>query len=308
MKKLIITIDTEGDNLWSWKPGDIIRTENTLYLERFQKLANAYGFKPVWLSNYEMISDTRYVDFITKAIEDDMAELGMHLHSWSTPPDYELPIEKNGAPFLIEFPYEIMEEKIHAMTEMIIRRTGVRPVSHRSGRWTLDDRYLELLHKYGYKIDCSVTPHIDWSMTDGQTNGSQGSDYSNLSEQPYYIFKNIIEVPMSIRQCHRAFIPENITPRNLMAELYHAFKGKKAWFRPNGSNRKELLWLLNKVKKEDSEYIMFMIHSSELMPGGSPTFKTKDSIEKLYTDLEIVFKIASMSYEGATLKEMFTKK
>lgn len=31
MKKFLITIDTEGDNLWEWKNGEKIYTENTLY-------------------------------------------------------------------------------------------------------------------------------------------------------------------------------------------------------------------------------------------------------------------------------------
>ena len=55
MKKFIITIDTEGDNLWEWKFGDAITTENVKYLPRFQNLCNDFGFKPVWLTNYEII-------------------------------------------------------------------------------------------------------------------------------------------------------------------------------------------------------------------------------------------------------------
>ena len=31
MKKFLITIDTEGDNLWQWKDGDPIGTDNTKY-------------------------------------------------------------------------------------------------------------------------------------------------------------------------------------------------------------------------------------------------------------------------------------
>ena len=66
MKKLIITIDTEGDDLWSWKQGDAITTNNTLFLDRFQMLCNKYNFFPVWLTNYEMIQDDRYVEFVKK--------------------------------------------------------------------------------------------------------------------------------------------------------------------------------------------------------------------------------------------------
>ena len=35
-----------------------------------------------------------------------------------------------------------------------------------------------------------------------------------------------------------------------------------------------------------------MLHSSELMPGGSPTFRREEQIETLYADLEKVFKEA----------------
>ena len=66
MKKFIITMDTEGDNLWNWHEGDEITTHNTHYLLRFQQLCEKYGFKPVWLTNYEMIMDPDYVQFIQR--------------------------------------------------------------------------------------------------------------------------------------------------------------------------------------------------------------------------------------------------
>ena len=62
-------------------------------------------------------------------------------------------------------------------------------------------------------------------------------------------------------------------------------------------------WLLQYVENSDSNYIMFMLHSSEMMPGGSPTFRTSESIEKMYLDIEEVFRFASRSFEGSTLLE-----
>jgi len=53
---------------------------------------------------------------------------------------------------------------------------------------------------------------------------------------------------------------------------------------------------------------MFMIHSSELMPGGSPTFQTQESIEKLYADLEVLFSEASQHFEGITLRDFAKEK
>ena len=40
MKSFIITIDTEGDNLWAYHKGDPIKTENVKFIPRFQDLCN----------------------------------------------------------------------------------------------------------------------------------------------------------------------------------------------------------------------------------------------------------------------------
>ena len=105
MKEFIITIDTEGDNLWEWREGNEITTKNVEYLQRFQNLCNQFGFKPVWLSNWEMITDDNFVSFIKNELKDGQCELGMHLHAWNTPPFYKLPSgELSGPPYLIEYP------------------------------------------------------------------------------------------------------------------------------------------------------------------------------------------------------------
>ena len=80
----LITIDTEGDNLW--QNHDRISTENTRFLPRFQALCEKYGFKPVYLTNYEMAVDAEYVEFARDVIARGCGEVGMHLHAWNSPP------------------------------------------------------------------------------------------------------------------------------------------------------------------------------------------------------------------------------
>ena len=67
MKKFIITIDTEGDG--QWNPGAPCSTENTRFIPRFQKLAEKYGFKPTWLTNYEMAEDPFYIEYMKDCLE-----------------------------------------------------------------------------------------------------------------------------------------------------------------------------------------------------------------------------------------------
>jgi hypothetical protein len=46
-----------------------------------------------------------------------------------------------------------------------------------------------------------------------------------------------------------------------------------------------------------------MLHSSEFMPGGSPTFPDAPSNEALYSDLEALFERIQGHFRAATLSE-----
>ena len=85
-KHLIITIDTEGDNLWAWREGQPIGTENTRFLPPFQSLCEEYGMKPVYLSNYEMLQEPRFCALAREKQDRGLCEIGMHLHAWNCPP------------------------------------------------------------------------------------------------------------------------------------------------------------------------------------------------------------------------------
>ena len=80
---------------------------------------------------------------------------------------------------------------------------------------------------------------------------------------------------------------------------------KVIWLRPAQSSLKDMMSLVDVFSKnERCDYLEFMIHSSELMPGGSPYFLTKESIEKLYHDLSSFFYyVKSLGFEGCTLKQ-----
>jgi len=306
MKHFIITVDTEGDDQWKWTPGTVITTNNVRYLKRFQKLCDKYQFKPVWLSNWEMIDNPEYVHFVRETLMDKKCELGMHLHAWSTPPYYELKYSKyKGAPYLIEYPDDIMEEKIKKITDKFYQTFDMQPISHRAGRWAMNDTYFKMLHKYGYEIDCSYTPGIDWRSSVGMTDNFKGPDYRNVSNILEEHF-GIIEVPVSTCKLHVTKFRGGLKAH--LKNVYYAVKGYNMLFRPDGKNINALMRFIQMNTKSELDYLMFMIHSSELMPGGSPNFKTEESIEKLYTDLEILFETLAVSYKGYTLKEYCKEK
>lgn len=300
-KFFIITIDTEGDNLWSpTENGE--NTENSKYIERFQKLANRYGFKPVYLTNYEMANDDFFCNLLKKYLKENQCEIGMHLHAWNTPPYYKLNTKTEEKSYLMEYPIEIMEEKIKTMTSLLKDKFEVNIVSHRAGRWSMNEEYFKLLEKYGYKIDCSVTPLISWKNHLGET-GKEGVDYRGANKNISFITDNILEVPMSIRKIKKSY---GTSIKGILKKL---FFNDPTWMRPSTESLENLKRLVDYIYNEkDTDYLEFMIHSSEFMPGGSPYFKSKEDVENLYNKIEDIFKYIYEKYIGITLKEYYEVK
>lgn len=315
MKHFLISIDTEGDNLWKWNVGQQITTENTKYLPRFQALCENYGFKPTYLTNYEIAKDSFFVNYFKKKSDNSLCEIGMHLHAWNSPPLFNLPIRSDisaGAPFITEYPPEIIEEKVSLLTDLLKNTFESEICVHRAGRWATNSQYFEILNKYSYRVDCSVTPTVNWNKAPGQSPDSFGTDYSDFPITPYVIEKtDILEIPVTIRENHRIRTLKNCGLRKSINRISEARKGYgPLWLRPKNSekNLDDLLYLVDIISRErKTDYLMFMLHSSEFMPGGSPSFTSEESIERLYKNLDILFKRISKNFLGCTFKDYYEK-
>lgn len=71
----------------------------------------------------------------------------------------------------------------------------------------------------------------------------------------------------------------------------------------------ELKQLVRRIGAEpDTDYLEFMIHSSELMPGGSPYFQTEQDIESLYRTMQTIFSVIHRAgFSGMTLAEYYNR-
>ncbi len=313
MKKpaFIITLDTEGDNLWENEHN--ITTQNTHFLPRFQQLCERFQFKPVWLTNYEMAIDDAYIEFAQDVIARNTGEIGMHLHAWNSPPIVALTDnDLHYQPYLIEYPKSQMRDKIAFMTDLLENKLQTKMLSHRAGRWAFNETYAQLLIEFGYQVDCSVTPKVDWRFTKGDPAQSGGTDYSNFPSHAYFMDVNdiskagdstLLEVPMSIQYKHSPFM-------NKIKEGYDKLRGKQRspsvnWLRPKGGNGQQMIEVAQKSLAQGHSHIEFMLHSSEFMPGGSPTFRTEQDIDGLYHDLETLFNFLQDKVQGMTLAEYY---
>ncbi|MBR3099245.1 MAG: hypothetical protein IKH18_06710 [Clostridia bacterium] len=300
MKRFIITVDTEGDNLWAWKPGDIISTNNSRFIDRFQTLCESFGFIPVYLCSYEMIMDDHFCSYISQKANNQLCEIGMHLHAWNSPPLFEINNIYGGQPYITEFTREQMFEKHIWLKEFITRRTGVIPVSYRSGRWATNSVLFSVLDEIGIKVDCSITPGITMEKCPGMTVNS-GNSYVGFPSKPYKLTEKLIEVPMTTKLIHR------FSGTSLKNKIGNMIKGKQFWLRPAVHEFEDMTFLIRQIETDQTPYLEFMIHSSELMPGGSPYGKDQDSVERIYDRITQLFRYVSRDYVGISLQDYYSE-
>jgi len=307
----IITVDTEGDDIWS-RPHEIT-TRNASFLPRFQSLCERFGYRPVYLVNYEMATCPQLVEFGRDLLKRDAGEIGMHLHAWNSPPLIPLTDDDSRyQPYLIEYPDEVMKEKIRFMTRLLEERFERRIVSHRAGRLGFDGRYAAMLLEEGYLVDCSVTPGVDWSTTLGAPSGAGGPDYRAFPYHPYFLtpadiarpaHHGLLEVPVTIGTSglYRAAPWAYRLP--LAGPIFNRISPRHSWACPGENGLAGMQRAARAARAQRAVCVEFLVHSSELMPGGSPRFRASAAVERLYASLEVLFADLSAWCKGMTLAE-----
>lgn len=300
----ILTIDTEGDN--QWDHGRELTVENIKFVPRFQHLCEKHLIKPTYLVTSEVCEDAFAREMFTDYLSKDKAEIGTHLHSWTTPPFQDndgLRYNDQNHAFATELPEELLIEKVKNITVQIESSFGRRPTSFRSGRFGFNKNLARILADNSYLIDSSVTPYSSWTVNKGLPGGKGGPDFLNSTPFPYkYNFENnsLLEIPVTIlptsfplNRNNRLAVSyfRNVDDNILLKVLRKLFfRYQPLWLRPNiWMNMGLFDELLGEADKIKLPFIVMMFHSSELMPGCSIYRTDKDAIEKLYDLLERFF-------------------
>lgn len=317
--KFILTIDTEGDN--QWDHGRELSVENIRFVPRFQDLCNKYLIKPTYLVTSEVCEDAFAKEIFTDYLLTDKAEIGAHLHSWTTPPfqdkDGYRYNDLNHA-FATELSEDLLTEKIKNLTNQIETSFGKRPLSFRSGRFGFNVNVARILTVNSYLVDSSVTPYTSWSVHEGIPGGKGGPDF--LDNTPFlfnynFINGSLLEIPITILPT-KFPLNRNKTIarhyfRNVDCSIFLRvfrkllFYNQPLWLRPHPWMDIGLFdELLNESININLQYIVMMFHSSELMPGCSIYRTDKDAIEKLYDLLERFFiLLQNRNIDSVTLTE-----
>jgi len=310
----LITVDTECDDAWSQNKA--VSTVNAEFLPRFQALCESYGLKPTYLTTFEMAESPVFQEFGRDVLKRQTGEIGMHLHAWNCLPLVPLtPDDSRYHPYLTEYPESVMRDKVNFMTDLLEETFGRKMTSHRGGRWGFNKTYARLLVERGYLADCSVTPLISWTQHAGDPEQQGGPDYSGFPLLPYFVdlddisrpgCSSLLEVPvtaMELQPPALRTITRRLRRQSLAYRAINYFSPQFAWLAPTRHNIRLLLEVVRRSITSTRPCVQFAIHSSNLMPGGSPFFPEHRDVEGLYDNLHQLFSLAARHFRGATLTD-----
>lgn len=305
--EFIITVDTEAGN--QKNRDDSLSLRNIEQIPRFQKLCDKYGFKPWYLVTYEVANDKRSIEILKPILDSGRCEIGAHLHPWTTPPynEYDQEWELKHHRYITELSKQEFRDKLGVLTDKIKESFGVRPTKFRAGRWSITGWNLKVLEEFDYEIDCSVTPMVTWQSMKGDPEGKGGSDYRLAPVRPYHPGyedintkgeSKILEMPMTIlpigmiQNVDSFFIKiYNQLPESFFKKVFNKIFIKRTWLRVfSNSDIESFKMMVQVAKRNKFMYLMFMLHSSELLVGESQINKSSEDEKSFWRKMELLFR------------------
>lgn len=300
--KLVISLDVEGDN--QWDHGAPLTTRNVQSWPRFQELCERHGVVPTYLLATEIVADEQARDMLASWRSRGVAEIGAHLHPWTTPPFADAPgLRPNDSlhAYPCELPSELLREKVAVLTAQIKEAFGFSPTAFRAGRYGCDARVARYVAEEGFVVDSSVTPLTSWRDNPGMGDG--GPDFTGFTVEPFRVAgtgdPGLVEIPVTVLQTYPVFdrFPAlqrayGWLPVRAVRKIFFSsyLQSQPMWLAPYpyyGSKDLALVW--RRAEEAGVEVAVMNFHSSELMPGGSPFRPTPESIEDLYSCLDRLF-------------------
>ncbi len=306
--KLVITVDVEEEGLFTGRypripPG----VKNVHELRRIEFITRELGFPLTLLVTYPVTVDRKCGQILRFWHRELRAELGAHLHPWSTPPFADLPCPEPVRSDLM--PDSLLRAKLESLKDAMESRLEVRPTSFRMGRFDLGEGMRRLLPACGLSTDSSVVP---CRLV------ANGADHFMAGNEPFWWDRDemggdtLLEVPLTqlallpklAARLYRA--SQRLTePRRLI--LHSAFRAlgvvgiQPAWY-----SLPSMQWAARLHHARGGKVLTMFLHSTELLPGANPDYPTEAAARRLTGRIRQFLQWLTTHYsiEGVTLSQL----
>lgn len=304
----LVGVDTEADDQWSAEGRRRLSVRNAERLPMLQAVFESAGVRPTYLTTHEMATRPESAPILRQLAGSGRAEVGAHLHPWSSPP-FD-PAHLAGT-YPSQLPAELLERQLRELTEAIETGQGRRPTSYRAGRHGFDARAVGFLESLGYGVDSSVDPLFNERRKGGPS-------FAGAPLHPYRLDRAdvrrpgtspVLEIPVSaatdpplpkpIERLYASLPP--LPWRPALRRL-----GVRAlWLRPSYTPVEDACRLADRLVAAGLPCLNLLFHSSEILPGGSPYHADEASVDRFLDDLKRLFDhvLGRLGARGSTYSE-----
>jgi hypothetical protein len=305
--KLVISIDVEEEGLFSGQYPRSPGVTNVAALNRLEFIPRDFDLPLTLLVTHRVAQDPAACEILARWRDLHRAEIGAHLHPWSTPPFPEMSLPEPVTPE--QLPMPILRDKLTNLVGQVRSSLGVKPTSFRVGRFEVGPKALGLLPEFGFKVDSSVAPLTlkggdDFFLAPADPfhlNGAAAGKPS-LLEAPLTLVPLIRHLPLALARLAPR-LSRSAGRRLLSCFQYLGAAGvQPAWF-----SLPSMCLAAALHHSRGGRVLTMFFHSTELIPGGSRLFTTEAAVAgfvaKIRTFLDWLLK--SGPVEGATLSGLY---
>ncbi len=305
--KLIISLDVEEEGLFSGHYPRESGVTNVAQLSRLEFIPRDFGFPLTLLVSYRVAQDPAACQILARWRDLYGAEIGAHLHPWSTPPFADLP---GPEPLpAAQIPLPLLRDKFARLVKQVQDSLEVAPRSFRMGRLDFGPNVQGILPEFSLTVDSSIAP----------LTLKGAGDYFLAPADPFWLTPpasrrpGLLEAPLTLVPVAAA-LPSamaRLAPRLPGAagrSLLNCFKYvgaagvQPAWF-PLPSMR--LAASLH--RRRGGRTLTTFFHSSELQPGASRLFPTEAAVAGFVAKIRafLTWLVKSGPVQGVTLSGLY---
>ncbi len=289
--RLLVMVDTEEEFDWS-KPFDRnnVGVKHLADVPKLQALFEAISIIPTYIVDYPIAVSNSSASYFRALAASGLAQIGMQLHSWVTPPHEEAINASNS--YSCNLPAALEVRKLQTLFDGIVKNIGLAPVIFKSGRYGVAHDTLEHVRSLGLLIDTSVIPGYNLSA-DG---GPDFSHHTNAAMWFDSMSGPVLELPTTggfvgalrglgpwlIASAHstlgKAIKLEPILSRlNLLSRIRLS---------PEGYTLAELKQLTHALHKRGDTVFSLSLHSPSAGIGYTPYVRSVADRDKLFATIE----------------------
>ncbi|MEO1014162.1 MAG: glycosyltransferase [Pseudomonadota bacterium] len=287
--RMIVTVDTEEAFDWAEFRRDAHWIAPPTDFDPFQAICQRYGATPLCFLSHPIITDALSSEYFRNLKREGLADLGLHLHQWATPPDQTF--EGEFYSWQKNLPPRVHLEKLTALATAFERAFGERAISHRAGRYGVSvDSYVDLA-AIGVRHDFSPSPSFNFSQRGGP-------DFTTMSNQPFPIevdgVRTIWVTPASGAHGRRGgpiFTGGGGEPGFPSGGPKRApMLTSPLRLTPEGPSVMELKNLARHLLSTGARVLVYSLHSTTLTPGGNNYASDQSVVERVLSTTDDFFK------------------